>query len=165
MDRFLDFGIEILNAEGGAIETDLAQSSDVIFGQAARIDFDTGFDVFGESEMAMDDVAETADFVRRKESGRAAAPMELGYFAPRLEQCGHLRHFFFEIVDVGLALLVIEGDDGRAATKPAKSFAKGDVIIEREVAFGAIVFENTLGEVGPHQSSGKFGGRRVGGVA
>src|SRR5215471_7689784 len=87
--------------------------------------------------------------------------MELSDFAARVEHRAHLAYLFFEIVDIRLALVVVKRDDRRAATKPAKRFAERDVTIEREIALSAVVLENSLSEVGPCQSIGKFGGRRV----
>ena len=77
------------------LKADFAQGDDVVAGQAARIDFHAGFDIVGESEMAVDDLAEPADFVGRKKGWRAAAPMELGDFAPRIEQRAPSAPFLF----------------------------------------------------------------------
>ena len=42
---FLDFRIEILDAERSAVETHFAQRRDMVAGQTARIDFHARFDV------------------------------------------------------------------------------------------------------------------------
>src|SRR2546423_14582322 len=105
--------------------------------KTARIDFDAGLNVFRKSKMAVDDSSQASDFVRRKERWRTAAPMELRNFAAGIEQRAHLGHLFFEIIDIGLALAVVQGDDGGAAAIPTKRLAKGDVVIEGEIALGA----------------------------
>src|SRR5437870_4952132 len=91
--------------------------------------------------------------------------MKLHYFPPRIEQRGHLLHFFLEIIDIRLALAVVEGNDCGAATKPAERLAERDMKIEREVAFAAIVLEDSLGEVRPCQGIGKLRGRGIRRVA
>ena len=42
---FLHFGIEILHAQRGAVETDFAQRDDVVAREPARINFHAGFDI------------------------------------------------------------------------------------------------------------------------
>ena len=165
MDGLLHLRIEVLNAKRGAVKPGFAQSDDVFASQPARIDFYAGLEILGKGEVAMDDLAQPADFVRRKEGRRAAAPVELHGFPARIEQRAHLGHFLFQIINVGLALLVIERDDGRATTKPAKRFAKWNMKVKREIPFAAIVLEDTFGQLLPGERVGEFGRRRIRGVA
>ena len=90
--------------------------------------------------------------------------MELNRFSSWIDQSRHLGDFFFQIVDVGLALRMIEGDDGGAPAKPTKRLAEWNVEIQREVAIGFVVLEDFLRQIGPGQCVGEFRGgwiRRV----
>src|SRR5258708_7585763 len=91
--------------------------------------------------------------------------MKLNDFAARVEQGPHLADFPGQIVYVSVALAVVEGDHGSAAAEPAERLAEGDVEIERKVALGLVVFEDTIGKVGPGQGIGELGGRRIGRVS
>ena len=165
MHGLLDLRVEILNAEGGAVESNFTKGCDMVAVQPARVYFDTGFEVVGKSEVAMNDFTELADFIRVEKRWRAATPVKLDGFAAWIEQRGHLGHFLAQVLDVSHSLAVIQRDDSGAAAVPTQSFAKGDVEIERQVALGAIVFQDALGEGGPLERFGEFGRRRVGGIA
>src|SRR5579859_7602018 len=119
MNGVLDFWLEILHAERGAVEADFAERENMVAREAARINFDAGFDVVGELKMFADDLAEAPDFVRVQKRGRAAAPVELDHLAFGVEEGRHAGDFFFEMVEVGFGLAVVAGDDGGAAAKPA----------------------------------------------
>src|ERR1051326_3594521 len=118
MNGFLNFRIKILDTQRSAVETNFVQGSNVVSRQAARINFNTSFDIFGESKMAIDDFPKAAKLICRKKHQRAATPMKLGNFAARIEQCAHLGHLLFEIVNVSLSLAVVQGDEiGRASCR------------------------------------------------
>src|SRR6185369_1027733 len=131
MDGFLHFGFEILDAQGSAVESNVAQRLNVLAGQAARIDFHAGFNVVGKSEIFTDDVAQPADFVGSQERGGSAAPMQLDDFAFGIHLGGHAGDFAFQVIHVGFALRVVERDDGGAAAEPAQGFAKRNMKIKR----------------------------------
>src|SRR5207245_195428 len=151
-------------AWAGAVETGCEQRGDMVAPDSARVNFHAGFDVVGEREAAMDDVAEAADFIGRQERGRAAAPVELDQLAARIEQRAHLGHFLLQISEVSLALAVVEGDDGRAAAKPAKGFAEWDMEINGEVALRSVVLQDALRQFLPGEPVRELRGGRVGGV-
>ena len=75
--------------------------------------------------------------------------MELDDLARGIQPRRHLRHLAAEGFDVGFALVVVEGNDGGAATEPAERFAERDVKIEGQVARGAVVGLHPRGEFGP----------------
>ena len=77
VDSLLDFRIEILHPNRGAVEADLPQRDQVVPREPARIDLHAGFDIGRKGEMAVDDFAQPADFIRPQECGRAAAEMKL----------------------------------------------------------------------------------------
>src|SRR5439155_20231294 len=66
MDGLLHLRIEVLNAKRGAVKPGFAQGDDVFASQPARIDFYAGLEILGKGEVAMDALAQPADFVRRK---------------------------------------------------------------------------------------------------
>src|ERR1044071_247289 len=130
MHRLLNFGIKVLNTKRRAIKSGLVQSDHVITGEPARINFDSCLVIGAKSNLTMDNVTQLADFVRRKESGRAASPMKLHDFSARIQQGGDLRQFLLEVVYVSLPLVVIESNYGRATAEPAERFTKWNVEIK-----------------------------------
>src|SRR5664279_1493182 len=115
--------------------------------------------------MLMDDFAEATDFVRPQKRRRAAAEMELNRLALLVQARRELRDFTAEIINVVLALVVIERDDGGTAAKPAERFAERDVKINREVARRAVVVLDLGGKLIPRHGIGELGGGRIAGVA
>ena len=109
----------------------------------------------------MDDFAEPSDFVRLQKCRRAAAEMELDGLALRIQPGRHFCHFAAQGLDVGHALVVVEGDDGRAAAEPAERFAERDVKIEREVARRAVVLLDLRGKLFPRDGVGEFRRGRI----
>lgn len=59
----LDNRVIVLDADRGAVEAGFVEGLHVIEGEAAWVDFDSGFVSFGEVEVAMDFFAECTDFV------------------------------------------------------------------------------------------------------
>src|SRR5258707_15364784 len=100
--------------------------------ETARIDFHAGLEVVRECKMASDKFSKPADFIGSQECWRAAAPMKLHNFPARIKQGAHPGHFFLKIINIGLALAVIQRDNGRATAKPAQRFTKRNVEIQRE---------------------------------
>src|SRR5262249_11187933 len=106
-------------------------------------------DVGREAEALMNHAAQAPDLVGKQKSRRPAAEMELDRFAVRVEQRLHQVHLPFEVAEVIAALLLVGGDDGRAAATPARRLAGRQMEIEGEVArdlvVGADSFDEELG--------------------
>src|SRR5258707_10136558 len=64
MHCFLDLGVEILDAERGAVETGVAQGDNVIARKPAGIDLHARLNFIGELKMPANDFTELADFIR-----------------------------------------------------------------------------------------------------
>src|SRR5207249_6030826 len=60
------------------------------------------------------------NFIRQRESWRPATEVELNHFPFWIKQRLHQVHFPFEIFDIIAALLLIGGNDCRAAAEPAQ---------------------------------------------
>src|SRR5258706_7902188 len=104
MHGFLNSWIKVLHPERGAVKPCLAQCYHVVTRQPAWINFYARFNVFRKRKMASNNLPQSSDFVRRKESGRTSAPMKLDHFPARIKQRSHLRHFLFKIIEVNLAV-------------------------------------------------------------
>ena len=90
--------------------------------------------------------------------------MKLNDFAAWVDQRRHLRDFLFEVIDIGLALGMIQRDDRGAAAEPAKRFTERNVKINREVARCAVVVLDLRGELLPRHGVGEPGRGRIAGV-
>src|SRR5882672_10207580 len=133
--------------------------------EAARIDLDAGLNVWSESELIADHLAEFANLAWLQECWCPAAPVQLHSLAARADYRRHLREFLLEIVEVGGALPLLCGDDGRATAEPAKRLAEGKVEIQRKVALSAVVGRQFLGQVWCLDFVRELGRRRIRGVA
>ena len=149
--RIQHLGVEILHTHRGTIKTDLPQCHHVFACEPARIHFHACFDVGRECEVLVDDLAEAADFVGLEERGRAAAEMELHDFPALVQTRREFGDFASEVINVVLALVVIERDDGGTPAEPAKRLAERDVEVERQAALGLVVRDDAFTQCVPRR--------------
>ena len=95
----------------------------MIASQAARVDFHTRFKSSEKAKFG-GSCRRACGFRRVQECRRTAAPMKLNDFAARVDQRGHLRDFFFEIIEVYFSLVMIQRDDGGATADTSRAFHK-----------------------------------------
>src|SRR5439155_19153702 len=92
----------------------------------------------------LDEPAQRADFLGQQKSGSAAPKMELHRLPVRIQERSHQIQFLLQIFQIGRALPLLGGDDGRATTEPAKGLAKRQVKIEGEVSRTGVVAANVF---------------------
>ncbi|MFM1942905.1 MAG: hypothetical protein RI897_1887 [Verrucomicrobiota bacterium] len=120
VDGFLDDGVIILDAEGGAVEADFAEGGDMVFDEAAGVDFDACLDIIDEVIVLVDGFPEAAHMVWGEEGGATAAEVELGDFTLGVDEWFEALHFLVEALDVEVAGVLVTGDDGGTAAEPAE---------------------------------------------
>jgi len=79
VDGFLDFRVEVLDAEADAVEADFTEYGQGVGAAFPGVDFDrvVAAVVFGQVEVLAEDAHEFAHFVVADEGWRAAAPVQL----------------------------------------------------------------------------------------
>lgn len=132
VDRFLHFGIKVLNADAHAVEAELAEHEDSFATDFARVDFDGVFAAGYQLEMFAYHAEYAFDLVVAQKGRRTAAEVQLRELMPSAQMRGEQFHFFFEVFDIGIGAAFIFGDDFIAAAVVANSIAEGDVDIKRK---------------------------------
>ena len=161
VDGQLHLGIKILHADGGTIEPGFPKGQQMVRRDAARVDFHTGFEVGGQWESLANGAAQFTNLRRLHECRCAAAPVQLHNFPFRIQHSAHLSQLLAEISQIRPALLLLLGDDRRAAAIPAEALAERDVKVEGHISFRAVVREDFIDQSAPRGFLGESCGRRI----
>ncbi len=129
VDRRLHIGVEILNADAGAGDTQKLQAFKKRVVRVGRIDLDRDLGAGNDVEYLFQRFANRCEFRRAQQAGRAAAQMQVGELAPlpdapadHADFGASVAHIFF---NRRVALRVL----GVASAEPAQPVAEGDVQI------------------------------------
>ena len=131
VNRFLHFGMEILNAHAQAVEAEPPQRFQMRVRRHARIDFDADFRVRRERKPLGREAEQAFHLLRRQIRRCAAAPVKLhdGPFAGH--EAADVLDFALENFDVWRRDAVILGDDHVARAEQAQALAEGKMHVER----------------------------------
>ena len=132
VNRFLHFGIKVLNTDTHAVETELAEHEDGFATDFARVDFDGVFAAGDKLEMFAYHAEYAFDLVVAQKGRRTAAEVQLCELMPSAQMRGKQLHFFFEIFDIGIGTAFVFGDDFIAAAVVADGIAEGYMDIKRK---------------------------------
>ena len=131
-DEFLHMFIQILHAEGDAVEAQLAQGRQLIGLEKGGIHFNGHFRARQQVEAIRDD-AEGALKLRHLEVGwGAAAPVQLDGVAAVGQVLGPEFHFGFQRAQIGFHRRVLRADHHVAAAVRAPPLAKRNMGVERQ---------------------------------
>ena len=131
VNRFLHFGMEILNAHAQAVEAEPPQRFQMRVRGDARIDLDADFRVRRERKPLGREAEQCFHLFRRQISGRAAAPVKLHDGPLARNEAADVLDFALESFDVGRRDAVILGDDHVAGAEQAQALAEGKMHVER----------------------------------
>ena len=126
--------VQILHAQGQAVEARFAQGHQVFPGELARVGFTTHFRVRRDVEAGADHGHQLADVVGLEIGGRAAAPVELLHLATRVGEFGDPGHFLLQVAQVLGRLGVFARGHHVAAAVVAEGVAERDVDVEGQAA-------------------------------
>jgi len=148
MNCFLNERMKILDAHAEAVETELAESFEMLAAGDAGIDFDADFSVGRESEMFAREAVQIFDLRRSEIGGSAAAPVELDDRAIFGDATADALRFALEDFEVRRCDALVFLDDDVACAEKAKALAKGKVHVEGDRGFGGICLFVDFFEVG-----------------
>ena len=106
MHGFLHFGVIILHAHRGPVESGLPQGGDVLLRQSPRIDFDAGLAIGRFAEMLVKDRSQFSNFIGPKKRWRSAAEVHLHDLAMGRFPVAKQRHFLVQIIQIAGAFLM-----------------------------------------------------------
>ena len=131
VDRLLDLGIKILDADAGAGQTDRCQRIEAVVVDVIGIDLDGDGCILRKAELGAQRVHEPPQVVRNKHCGRAAAEMDRPDHTPR-SALSRQRDLGMERRQIFGHRLVAERVLGVAGAEPAQPVAERYVEIERQ---------------------------------
>ena len=140
----LDVGVEVLDAEGHAVEAQIVQVLDLVGVAGARVNLDRELAALGEREALRERLHHERELVVREEGRRAAAEVELLELGGARDGLLHEVGFAADHLDVLGAAGVVARDDLVAAAVEADVVAEGNVHVEREV--GGLLRVSAAGE-------------------
>ncbi len=132
VDRRLDLGVEVLDADAGAVDAGRGQGGDIVLGRVARVDLDGELGAGGDIE-GLTQGGDQGQPVGGTEHRRAAAaPVQVAGYEAAGQGRGRQPDLGFEGVEVKADRLVAIDDLGIAAAEPAHLIAKRDMEVERQ---------------------------------
>lgn len=147
MNRFLDFGMEILNAHAEAVETEFAKNFEVRAAGDAGIDFDADLGIGRKREVFTREGEEVFNLFGSKVGRCAAAPVELHHGAQAGDGEADAIDFFLKDIKIRRRNVFVFLNNDVACAEEAQTFAKGNVHVERNGSLGAVGFDVNFFEI------------------
>src|SRR5579864_143931 len=136
VDCALHFRVEVLHSKTHTIETEAGQYSDVFLRYLARVKFDGEVPLRSTAKVkrVLQPVDEAGQSIRPEEVGCAATEMQLNHLTIGIEQRGNEPDLVQQSLCVVFAFGHIPGDDAIAAAIETRTFAEGNMNVERQAS-------------------------------
>src|SRR6267154_571488 len=150
MNRFLHFGMEILNSHAQPIEAEAPQGLEVFARSYSRINLNSNLSAGGKRKPGAHGRKQIFNLLGRQIGGGAAAPMKLNDLAPLRNAAADALQFLLQDAEIRRSDALVFLDDDVACTEQTQALAKRNVHVEGDGTLRAFrFFVNALQVVWP----------------